>query len=153
MRRIILWTRIVLAYTPATSYSLIINIIYYYLRRCAVCSLLCESYPAWCANVGMTFLRYILHWQLVNSSSTVERGLKRLLSSHSTSCAILSLLGKSPYIRDKYWVAVFFLRDIPHSVQWVYEEAWRPCSGLDQLLIDYWYGQQIIVHSTLIRCR
>ena len=96
MRRIILWTRVVLAYTPATSYSSIINIIYYYLRRCAVCSLICESYPARCANVGMTFLRYILHWQLVNNTSTVERGLKRLLSSHSISCAVLSLLGKKP---------------------------------------------------------
>ena len=96
MRRIILWTRVVLAYTPEMSYSTIINIIYYYLRRCAVCSLLCESYPARCANVRMTFLRYILHWKLVNSSSTVERGLKRLLSSHSTSCAVLSLLGKKP---------------------------------------------------------
>ena len=96
MRRIILWTRVVLAYTPATSYSSIINIIYYNLRRCAVCSLLWESYPARCANVGMTFLRYILHWQLVNSTSTVERGQKGLGSFHSTWCAVLSLLGKKP---------------------------------------------------------
>ena len=96
MRRIILWTRVVLAYTPATSYSSTINIIYYYLSRHVVCRLLWKSYPARGANVGMTFLRYILHWQLVNSTSTVERGLERLLSSHSTSCAILSLLGKKP---------------------------------------------------------
>ena len=89
-------TRVVLAYTPATSYSSIINIIYYYRRRCAVGSLLCESYPARCAIVEMTFLRYILHWKLVNNTSTVERGLERLLSSHSTSCAVLSLLGKKP---------------------------------------------------------
>ena len=96
MRRIILWTRVVLAYTPATSYSSIINIIYYYLRRCTICSLLYESYPARCANIGMTFQRCILHWQLVNNMSTVERDLERLLSSHSTSCAVLSLLGKKP---------------------------------------------------------
>ena len=96
MRRIILWTRVVLAYTPETSYSSIIKIIYYYLRRCAVCSLLSESYPVRCAKDGMTFLRYILHWQLVNSMSTVERGQKRLFSSHSIPCAVLSLLGKKP---------------------------------------------------------
>ena len=96
MRRIILWTRVVLAYTPATSYASIINIIYYYLRRYAVCSLLYESYPTRCANVGMTFQRYILHWQLVNRSSAVERGLKGFISSHSTLCAVLSLLGEKP---------------------------------------------------------
>ena len=96
MRCIILWTRIVLTYTPATSYSSIINIIYYYRRRCAVCSLLWENYPVRFANDGMTFLWYILHWQLVNSTSTVERGPERLVSSHSTWCAILSLLGKKP---------------------------------------------------------
>ena len=96
MQRIILWTRVVLAYTPATSYLSIINITYYYLRRCTVCSLLYESYPARCANVGMTLLRYILNWQLINSTSTVERGLKRLFSSHSILCAVLSLLGKKP---------------------------------------------------------
>ena len=96
MRCIILWTRVVLAYTPATSYSSIINIIYYYLRRCAICCVLGGSYPARCANIVMTILRYILHWQLVNNASIVERGLERLLSSHSTSCAVLSLLGKKP---------------------------------------------------------
>ena len=96
MRRIILWTWVVLAYTPETSYPLIENIIYYYLRRCAFCSLLCEIYHARCANVGMTFPSYILHCHLVNSSSSVERGLKRLRSSHSTSCAVLSLVGKKP---------------------------------------------------------
>ena len=96
MWRIILWNRVVLGYTPATSYSSIINIIYDYLSRYAVCSLLCESYPARCANVGMTFLRYILHWQLVNNTSTVERSLERILTSHSTLCAVLSLLDKKP---------------------------------------------------------
>ena len=96
MQRIILWTRVVVAYTPAMSYSSIINIICRFLRRCAILSLLCESYPARCANVGMTILRCILHWQLVNSSSTVERGLKRLISSYSTLCAVLSLLAKKP---------------------------------------------------------
>ena len=96
MQRIILWTRIVLAYTPARSYSSIINIIYYYPKRCAVCSWLWKSYPTWCAIVGITYLKYILHWQLVNNTSTVECGLERLLSSNSTSCAVLSLLGKKP---------------------------------------------------------
>ena len=115
MRRIILWTRIVLAYTPAISYSSIINNIYYYLRRYAVCSLLCESYPARYANVAMTFLRYIFHCQLVNSSSTEERGLKRLLRSHSTSCAVLSLLGtKPPHTWEMLSCGVTFKR---HTIQ------------------------------------
>ena len=101
----------------------------YYMSRCAVCSLVWESDPVRSAKVGMTFPRYILHWQLVNSTSTSVPGPIRPYSSHSTWSADFSLLGKKPHTRDKCWVAVFLLRDIPLCIQWVYVQEWRPSSG------------------------
>ena len=66
------------------------------MSRCAVCSLLWKRYPAQSANIRMTFLRYILHWQLLNSTSISEHSPNRPYSSHSTWCADFSLLGKKP---------------------------------------------------------
>ena len=68
-------------------------------------------------NVGMTFLRYMLYWQLVNSRSTIERGPNWLLSYHSTSCAVLSVLGKvAPIPVTNVGLQCFFI-EIYHTVR------------------------------------